>query len=1029
MKKLILSIAVTFTSLLVCLFTAFAWFSNNDTVTAEDAMVSVSTSDKIKRLDPTVYSLTNTANGYVKGSEITELNPFNGDLLTTALIQVDYEVTEPGYYTLDLGYTGVMYNYSDIIYINDSTPIVTFLSNALGFWDVKINNVNSDIYFQKDGVSETFLHLNSTTEHFDKDISDWRVTGNALRIGIDENGDPVDNPTLTGTAYIIIDYSETLINELYTAILNNAQGGNITGATFDFTGDLIVKMNAGSDNDWVVPNVYYTLNFNGNGGTGSVDSITALSTLSVQLPQTGFSKVNNFLVGWNTAADGSGASFNLGQTYPVSTFAQYAQDNNITLYAVWNASAYTIRYNSNEGLGSISNQIAPTSGNVTLATSGFSREFYKLSGWNTAADGSGTNFTLGQSPDVTDLGLDTNNTTVTLYAMWTDNYYTVQFDKNSSDATGTMENQKIDIDRATALTKNGFVRSGYAFAGWNTAADGSGTTYTNQEVISGLATSNGATVTLYAMWSESVYRVQFNANGGTGSMAIQSLEVGKNETLNSNTFTYTKHVFVGWNTAANGSGTSYANEAIVKDIAGLNETITLYAQWKESFTISFTDSTFNTVVASRSDLIEIPDDLAELNKTGYHFFGWYTNPELTTKAVPGTELNADLELFAKWQRIIIKDDFSTGSDILTGYQGKAAHQSSIPWDEGINLYVKHKTSSTDDIAQNYSSYTESNSDENNNYISYSDGAYTLIDNNSVLATIAYINFDEAIDKDTVYGSFDFTFTETVNNNWAFFSVMGSYAGAYGELFAIRIDANNIFQYRIHDSADRITINESLTAVQNQAYTIEFEINLSTGKVDLYVTTLGTTYSVTFTDTNFNAISALSLSSSETGSKSVTFDNLLVTSTADLQPSVRVYDKLTGEKIDTLVISNGKVTLPNALSKTGYTWSGWQLANGTVVDNNTPFTGGEKVYGVLTPITYTIKFDNNGQVGLMDDQTFTYDQAQALSTCSFAHSEGNPFLGWSTTKGGSVVYSESQVVENLTTTNGDTITLYAVWAKE
>ncbi len=73
------------------------------------------------------------------------------------------------------------------------------------------------------------------------------------------------------------------------------------------------------------------------------------------------------------------------------------------------------------------------------------------------------------------------------------------------------------------------------------------------------------------------YTVTFDANGGTGNMSPQTFTVGEAQSLTSNTFTHAGHmVFVGWNTEANGSGTSYSNgQSII-----LDKDITLYAQWK-----------------------------------------------------------------------------------------------------------------------------------------------------------------------------------------------------------------------------------------------------------------------------------------------------------------------------------------------------------------------------------------------------------------------------------------------------------------
>lgn len=72
------------------------------------------------------------------------------------------------------------------------------------------------------------------------------------------------------------------------------------------------------------------------------------------------------------------------------------------------------------------------------------------------------------------------------------------------------------------------------------------------------------------------YTVTFNANGGTGTMAVQ--EIGGKAALNANTFTREGFVFDGWNTKADGKGTAYADKADITPTADM----TLYAQWKEN---------------------------------------------------------------------------------------------------------------------------------------------------------------------------------------------------------------------------------------------------------------------------------------------------------------------------------------------------------------------------------------------------------------------------------------------------------------
>ncbi len=82
---------------------------------------------------------------------------------------------------------------------------------------------------------------------------------------------------------------------------------------------------------------------------------------------------------------------------------------------------------------------------------------------------------------------------------------------------------------------------------------------------------------------EKHYEVEFDANGGTGSMANQQFTSGVPQALTTNTYTYTGHYFGGWNTSANGSGTSYADEELISaDLTNVGgSVVTLYAQWTE----------------------------------------------------------------------------------------------------------------------------------------------------------------------------------------------------------------------------------------------------------------------------------------------------------------------------------------------------------------------------------------------------------------------------------------------------------------
>ena len=81
----------------------------------------------------------------------------------------------------------------------------------------------------------------------------------------------------------------------------------------------------------------------------------------------------------------------------------------------------------------------------------------------------------------------------------------------------------------------------------------------------------------YSATARVFYTITFNANGGEGSMEPQRFEVGVDTALNTNAFARESYNFIGWNTAADGSGATYADEGAILELTG---DITLYAQWQ-----------------------------------------------------------------------------------------------------------------------------------------------------------------------------------------------------------------------------------------------------------------------------------------------------------------------------------------------------------------------------------------------------------------------------------------------------------------
>lgn len=165
----------------------------------------------------------------------------------------------------------------------------------------------------------------------------------------------------------------------------------------------------------------------------------------------------------------------------------------------------------------------------------------------------------------------------------------VVYDKNTDDpsCTGTLHGSTSpELPKGSEYTVSGISSptSGLAFpfhrlVEWNTKPDGSGDSYQPGDVM-----IVNETTTIYAIWEnieqEVVFcTVTFDANGGEGEMAPET-DIPVNGSIMAPfcDFTYDGYTFVGWNTAADGSGEMYEEW---DDVTILND-LTLYAMWEMS---------------------------------------------------------------------------------------------------------------------------------------------------------------------------------------------------------------------------------------------------------------------------------------------------------------------------------------------------------------------------------------------------------------------------------------------------------------
>lgn len=336
---------------------------------------------------------------------------------------------------------------------------------------------------------------------------------------------------------------------------------------------------------------------------------------------------------------------NSAMTKKITTIPK-GSTGNLCVYAKWKANTYTIRFKGNGATsGSMSDMKDCEYDSIyTLTKNQYKRKGYQFTGWSTKKKSGGSKYE--NKADVQNLSSE-NGAVITLYAQWKKKVYTIQYELSGGEVLdGNPTEYEIDT-KTFSLEKA--VKKGYTFEGWY-----KDTAYQNK--VTKIKKGSTGNLTLYAKWKRKQYKIVYKGNGATsGSMSgVKICKYDKTYTLAKNKFKRKGYVFTGWNTAADGSGKSYANQAAVKNLSAKNnKTITLYAQWeRKSYRISYE---LNGGIMTTSN----PTKYYETTKTftlnaperlGYTFLGWYTEPEFKNKMVSikkGTKKN--YTLYARWE--------------------------------------------------------------------------------------------------------------------------------------------------------------------------------------------------------------------------------------------------------------------------------------------------------------------------------------------------------------------------------------------
>ena len=274
-----------------------------------------------------------------------------------------------------------------------------------------------------------------------------------------------------------------------------------------------------------------TVDFDANGGEGTMPTWTGKPNTSFDLPKNTFTREGYTFTGWNTAADGTGAAY--ADKAPVK-FSE-----NTALYAQWTQDP-VITFDANGGKGTMGTQTVKPNEATALTANTFTRADYDFTGWNTAKDGTGTAY--GDKANIT------TNENVTLYAQWTLHKYHVRWlnwddtvlQKGDYTCEDTAGWDDLNNETPSRPEDENYT---YVFAmRW--------TPYDETKGIDGWGFNPHEDVDFRAVFNEfKKLTVTFNANGGIGTMdSVKIVNGGSGEyyTLPECGFTREGYDFAGW---------------------------------------------------------------------------------------------------------------------------------------------------------------------------------------------------------------------------------------------------------------------------------------------------------------------------------------------------------------------------------------------------------------------------------------------------------------------------------------------------
>lgn len=364
----------------------------------------------------------------------------------------------------------------------------------------------------------------------------------------------------------------------------------------NFTGESITEISAGTMGDVTLYAKWnaldYRISYELNGGTNAENPDGYdVSDLPVSLHAP--SRTGYIFKGWYMGE-------NRVLAIPVGT------TGNVVVSAKWEPITYTIDFNTNGGLPTLSS-IDYTIESDSFTLQEITKVGYTFDGW------------YNGETKVTEITTGTYGN-MTLVAKWTADLYTISYDL--ADGVNSPENPTSYTIESGLITLKDPTKEGYTFAGW----------FNGEQLIKTIDSNTLENISLTAKWTVNSYKLTFDVDG---NLTEKTFKYGESVTAIENP-TKVGHTFVGWSEEL--PETMPANDITVEAIWTINSYDITY-----DLAGGVNNSENPTTYTIESGLITLKNPTRE----GYTFLGWYNGEQLVTIIDSNTLEN--ITLTAKWK--------------------------------------------------------------------------------------------------------------------------------------------------------------------------------------------------------------------------------------------------------------------------------------------------------------------------------------------------------------------------------------------